>query len=66
MGTGFDCFDPLSATAVVGLSAPQRANRDLLVSLMMQAGFTNLPEEWWHYTLADEPYPDTFFDAVID
>jgi len=66
MGTGFDCFDPLAATAVVGLSAPQRANRDLLVSLMMQAGFTNLPEEWWHYTLADEPYPDTFFDAAID
>ncbi|MBK6762975.1 MAG: hypothetical protein IPG68_06750 [Micrococcales bacterium] len=29
------------------------------------SGFTNLPEEWWHYTLDGQPYPDTYFDTVI-
>lgn len=65
MGTGFDCFDPLAATANSGISAEQRANRQLLVSVMEAAGFVNLPEEWWHYTLADEPFPDTYFDSPI-
>jgi D-alanyl-D-alanine dipeptidase len=32
---------------------------------MTDAGFTNLPEEWWHYTLDDEPYPDTYFTTPI-
>jgi len=32
---------------------------------MTPSGFTNLPEEWWHYTLDGEPYPDTYFDTVI-
>ena len=30
------------------------------------AGFTNYPNEWWHYTLADEPYPDTYFDVPVE
>ncbi len=65
MGTGFDCFDPLSATASTKVTAQQRANRDILLEAMTAAGFTNLAEEWWHYTLADEPFPDTYFDAPI-
>lgn len=65
MGTGFDCFDPLANTADPRISATARANRDLLGAVMNKAGFTNLPEEWWHYTLRDEPYPDTYFDSEI-
>ncbi|MSY97655.1 MAG: D-alanyl-D-alanine dipeptidase [Actinobacteria bacterium] len=65
MGTGFDCFDPLAATASPDITAEQRANRQLLVSIMEAAGFVNLPEEWWHYTLANEPFPKTFFDPAI-
>jgi len=65
MGTGFDCFDPLSATASTKVTAQQRANRDVLLEAMTAAGFTNLAEEWWHYTLADEPFPDTYFDVPI-
>lgn len=65
MGTGFDCFDPLAHTADASLSAEQRANRDLLVSIMAAQGFRNLPEEWWHYTLNGEPHPDTYFDVPI-
>lgn len=65
MGTGFDCFDPKAATESDRISAEQRANRQVLLDAMTAAGFTNLPEEWWHYTLDDEPYPDTYFDTPI-
>ena len=65
MGTGFDCFDPLAATASPDITAEQKANRQLLLSAMQAAGFVNLPEEWWHYTLANEPFPETFFDTPI-
>lgn len=65
MGTGFDCFDPLSATQSAKVTREQAANRKVLVDAMEAAGFTNLPEEWWHFTLADEPFPDTYFDVPI-
>lgn len=65
MGTGFDCFDPLSHTANPQVGLEQRKNRLLLKTLMDRHGFTNLPEEWWHFTLRDEPYPDTYFDFEI-
>lgn len=65
MGTGFDCFDKRANTANPEISAEQRANRRLLLRAMTRAGFTNYPEEWWHFTLDDEPYPDTYFDTEI-
>ncbi len=65
MGTGYDCFDPLAATANRKVTADQRANRQVLLDAMTEAGFTNLPEEWWHFTLADEPYPQEYFDVPI-
>ena len=33
---------------------------------MEAAGFIAYPKEWWHYTLADEPYPDTYFDFEVN
>ncbi|GMU96480.1 MAG: D-alanyl-D-alanine dipeptidase [Ignavibacterium album] len=65
MGTGFDCFHPLSHTMNNNISPQQRANRLLLFSLMEKHGFKNLSEEWWHFTLINEPFPDTYFDFVI-
>jgi D-alanyl-D-alanine dipeptidase len=32
---------------------------------MCASGFRPYDCEWWHYTLADEPYPDTYFDFPI-
>lgn len=66
MGTGFDCFNPLSHTFNNELSPQQRTNRMLLYSLMEKYGFKNLAEEWWHYTLISEPYPNTYFDFIIE
>ena len=65
MGTGFDCFHSLSHTENIKLTPQQRANRLLLKSLMDKYGFKNLAEEWWHFTLRNEPYPNTYFDFEI-
>lgn len=66
MGTGFDCFSELSHTENPNLTPQQRANRLLLKSLMEKYGFKNLAEEWWHFTLRNEPYPSTYFDFIIE
>ena len=66
MGTGFDCFSTLSHTASSSVNEAQRANRKLLHSLMKQCGYINNRNEWWHYSLASEPYPNTFFDFPVE
>jgi D-alanyl-D-alanine dipeptidase len=65
MGTGYDCFDTLAHTDDPRVTGQARENRQLLKSAMAQAGFRNLPEEWWHFTLNGEPYPDTYFDFPV-
>lgn len=65
-GTGFDCFDELSHTDNREIGDEARANRRLLVDAMANAGFENYEREWWHFTLADEPYPKTYFDFSIE
>jgi D-alanyl-D-alanine dipeptidase len=65
MGTGFDCFNEFSHTKNPELTPQQRANRLLLKTLMDKYGFKNLAEEWWHFTLRNEPYPNTYFDFEI-
>lgn len=62
MGTSFDFFGPESATFYDALSKEQKSNRKLLYEVMLHFGFKNYAQEWWHYTLANEPYPDTYFD----
>ena len=66
MGTGFDCFHELSNTANTNIGRQQKINRLLLKSLMEKHGFKNYDKEWWHYTLKNEPYPDTYFNFVIE
>lgn len=66
MGTPFDYFDALSNTADSRIAERQRANRLLLKAAMERRGFVNYDKEWWHYTLADEPFPDTYFDFPIE
>jgi D-alanyl-D-alanine dipeptidase len=66
MGTGFDCFHELSHTANSNISHQQKINRLLLKSLMEKHGFKNYDMEWWHFTLKNEPYPNTYFDFPIE
>lgn len=66
MGTGFDCFHELSHTENRSIALQQRVNRVLLKSLMEKHGFRNYEKEWWHYTLNNEPFPNTYFDFIIE
>jgi D-alanyl-D-alanine dipeptidase len=65
MGSGFDCFDPVSHTDSAAVTPAQRANRQLLRGVMRRAGFRNYEREWWHYTLDNEPFPATAFDFPV-
>jgi zinc D-Ala-D-Ala dipeptidase len=65
MGTPFDFFSPLSSPAAVGVSAEAKANRALLATAMRRRGFRPYIKEWWHFTLAAEPFPKTYFDFPV-
>ena len=65
MGTVWDFFDPSSWPSNLDLSIQARVHRNLLNTLMTKNGFKALPEEWWHFTLENEPFPDTYFDFPI-
>lgn len=65
MGTGYDCFHELSHTESPDIGPQQRLNRLLLKTLMEKHGFVHYDKEWWHFTLADEPFPDTYFDFAV-
>jgi D-alanyl-D-alanine dipeptidase len=43
----------------------QRINRLLLKTLMEKHGFQYYEKEWWHFTLKNEPFPDTYFDFKV-
>lgn len=65
MGTSYDCFDERSHTDNPDVGEDVLANRHLLRDLMEAAGFVNYDQEWWHYTLRDEPYTDQYFDFPV-
>ena len=64
-GTGYDCFSEASHPSFQDIPAQAKANRLLLQSLMIDAGFAPLDTEWWHFTLKNEPYPTTYFDFPV-
>ena len=66
MGGGFDFFGEISrARTALPLTDAQRGNRALLQRLMYESGFRGIDSEWWHFTLKDEPYPDTYFTFPV-
>jgi D-alanyl-D-alanine dipeptidase len=65
MGGDHDLMDPVSRHGAEGISAVEARNRQYLRSVMDDCGFTSYHREWWHYSLKDEPYPDTYFDFPI-
>lgn len=65
MGSGFDLFGPPSHHDSGLVTPEQAANRILLKETMLRHGFLPYSREWWHYRLADEPYPDTFFNFDV-
>jgi zinc D-Ala-D-Ala dipeptidase len=65
MGTPYDFFSPRSWPSDKSVSAAAQANRALLADSMRRRGFIPYNKEWWHFTLRNEPYPDTHFDFLV-
>jgi zinc D-Ala-D-Ala dipeptidase len=65
MGGDHDLMDPVSHHGATGITPTETRNREQLRSVMESSGFNSYTCEWWHYALADEPYPDTYFDFPI-
>ena len=65
MGTTWDFFDPRSWPSSEAVNKTQYENRMMLRQVMLKNGFLPYSEEWWHFTLVDEPFPDTYFAFEI-
>ena len=65
MGGPFDFLGELSHPGYPGVTEAQHANRMLLRDIMVSHGFLPTDSEWWHFTLAGEPYPDTCFTFPV-
>ncbi len=64
-GGPFDFFGALSHPDYRGITEAQYENRMLLRNMMLRCGFTPITSEWWHFTLGNEPYPDTYFTFPV-
>lgn len=65
MGSEFDFFGKVSWPLSKTVTPQQRANRMLLRTVMVKNGFKPYDQEWWHFTLANEPFPDTYFNFPV-
>ena len=65
MGSPFDWFGDESHPDYMDLTEKQIANRHILWNAMFGHGFKGIDSEWWHFTLKDEPFPDTYFTFPV-
>ena len=65
MGTAFDFFGDKSGHDYPHLTTIQTKNRKLLKSLMSKHGFRPYSKEWWHYTLNNEPFKETYYNFQV-
>jgi D-alanyl-D-alanine dipeptidase len=65
MGGHHDLMDSISHHGAANVTRIEADNRRFLRSIMEACGFLAYECEWWHYTLEDEPYPDTYFDFPV-
>ena len=65
MGSPFDFFGEISHPDYRGITDEQYENRMVLQHAMVRNGFEPIDCEWWHFTLRDEPFPDTYFEFPV-
>jgi D-alanyl-D-alanine dipeptidase len=65
MGSPFDFFGPRSGRSDRSIAAEAQSNRNVLAAAMVRRGFRGYWKEWWHFTLAGEPFPETYFDFPV-
>ncbi len=66
MGGAYDLFDDISHHDYSHITDAQKNNRQFLKRIMGKYGFKPYTQEWWHYTYQPEPFPNTYFDFVVE
>jgi len=66
MGGTFDLFSEISHPDYKKIKKSQKRNREILRKAMLKAGFEGIDSEWWHYTLKNEPFKDTYFNFDVE
>lgn len=71
MGSHFDYFGQPSHPSFTGkysggeVTQQHKQNRMMLRDVMIRHGFKPYDNEWWHFTLKNEPYPTTYFEFLV-
>ena len=65
MGTTYDCMDPRAHTFHPAITGRAHRNRLRLRTALNRAGFAPYDNEWWHFTLSSEPYPEKYFNFSV-
>tara|TARA_R110002050_G_scaffold200492_1_gene335356 strand:+ start:14735 stop:15430 length:696 start_codon:yes stop_codon:yes gene_type:complete len=66
MGSTWDYFGTTSWPSDTSISKLAQKNRNYLRSVMLENGFQPYHEEWWHFTLKEEPFPETYFNFLVE
>lgn len=65
-GSCFDFFGEISHTNYSKIDIEKQNMRKFLKNVMEENDFENIPEEWWHFTLKNQPFPDTMFNFPVN
>ena len=65
MGSPYDFFGVQSHPFFPKISKEQKENRVFLRAIMLQNNFKPYENEWWHFTLIEEPFPNTYFNFPV-
>jgi len=66
MGSPYDFFGEASHSFYKDITKKQKDNRMYLREIMLLNGFVPYDNEWWHFTLNNEPYPKTYFNFSVE
>ena len=66
MGSSFDFFGDESNPFYKKITKKQQKNRLLLRKIMLENGFNPYDNEWWHFTLKNEPFHETYFNFPVE
>ncbi len=66
MGSTWDYFGEKSSISTKNINPIQQKNRLILKTMMEMFGFIPYEKEWWHFTLKDEPFPNKYFDFLVN
>lgn len=65
MGGEWDYFGEKSHFNFKNLNKTQKNNRKFLREIMKSENFIPYDNEWWHFTLKNEPFPNQYFDFIF-